>query len=173
MSIHCFTIPALHPEPAQGELNTFLAQRRVVSLQRAFVADATNPLWTFCVEVADAQAPLPAALRVNGRSEGPTSRGRADVVDYRQVFNDADFALYATLRSLRKQLSLAAGLPLYAVFSNDQLADMVRQRVHTLVDLAAVAGVGPARLDQYGAAVLACLQAQRALQGGTPPAATD
>ena len=27
MSIHCFTIPALHPEPAQGELNTSLAQQ--------------------------------------------------------------------------------------------------------------------------------------------------
>lgn len=41
-SIHCFAIPALHPEPAQSELNLFLAQERVLALRREFIADGAN-----------------------------------------------------------------------------------------------------------------------------------
>jgi superfamily II DNA helicase RecQ len=171
MSFHCFAIPALHPEPAQSELNAFLAAHRVVTLQRELhLADAANPMWLFCVEVATgAQPPLPGELRVDGGAP----RGKGAAVDYRQVFDDADFALYAALRELRKQLAQAEGVPVFAVFSNDQLAAIVRQRVASLADLATVPGVGPARVARHGATVLACLQAQRALQAGgsvAPPA---
>ena len=39
-----------------------------------------------------------------------------------------------------------------AVFTNEQLAEMVRQRVATAAALAAIAGVGEARLARYGPA---------------------
>jgi hypothetical protein len=32
MSLHCFYIPARHPEPAQSELNAFLSSHRVLAV---------------------------------------------------------------------------------------------------------------------------------------------
>ena len=66
MSLHCFAIPVLQPEPAQSELNAFLARGQVVGVQRSFVADGANSFWSFMVEVAPGAAPLPADLRANG-----------------------------------------------------------------------------------------------------------
>ena len=43
---------------------------------------------------------------------------------------------------------------MYAVFSNEQLAEMVRRGVESAAALGAIEGVGPARVERYGAAVL-------------------
>ena len=107
-----------------------------------------------------------------------TDRGAA--VDYKQVLSETDFELFAALRSLRKQQAQAEGVPVYAVFSNEQLAAIVTQQVDSLAALAHIDDIGPARLDKYGTAVLSCLQAQRsapakpaaaAAAGTAPPAA--
>ena len=46
MSLHCFTIPALQPEPAQSELNAFLASGKAplpADFQAAVAAGRTLP----------------------------------------------------------------------------------------------------------------------------------
>ena len=167
MSLHCFTIPALQPEPAQSELNAFLARGQVVGVQRAFVADGSNSFWTVLVELAPGAAPLPADLRA---SSAAPARPRSGSVDYKQIFNAADFARYAALREQRRLLAGSEGVPVYAVFSNEQLAEMVRQRVHSRAGLAAIDGVGPARVARYADAMLACLQALAAAPAAGPAA---
>jgi superfamily II DNA helicase RecQ len=51
----------------------------------------------------------------------------------------------------------------YAVFSNEQLAQIVSRQCQSLADLAQIEGVGQARVDKYGSAILACAATQRAL----------
>lgn len=75
MSLHCFAIPALQPEPAQSELNAFLARGQVVGVQRVFVADGSNSFWSFLVELAPGAAPLPADLRANAAPAAPCGGG--------------------------------------------------------------------------------------------------
>ena len=133
MSLHGFTIPAQQPEPAQSGLNAFLARGQVVGVQRAFVADGSNSFWTVLVELAPGAAPLPADLRASATA---AARPRGGSVDYRQVFNAADFARYAALREQRRLLASSEGVPVYAVFSNEQLADMLRQQVYSRAGLA-------------------------------------
>lgn len=167
MSIHCFAVPALHPEPAQTELNAFLARERVLAVQRQFMADGVNSCWVFCVELASGPGPLPDALRAAG-SRGAAAAGgaaRGQAVDYKQVLSEPEFADFAALRDLRKQLAQAEGVPVYAVFSNEQLAAIATQRVASRSALGQIDGIGPARVDKYAGAVLACLQARHALQG--------
>ena len=43
---------------------------------------------------------------------------------------------------------------MYGVFTNEQLAEMVRQRAGTKAALKGIEGVGEARVEKYGAAVL-------------------
>ncbi len=163
MSLHCFSIPALQPEPAQSELNAFLATERVVSVRRELVADGIGSFWAICVELAPGPGPLPPALKAG------TSRGRdgATAVDYKLVLSPEDFALFAALRDWRKQRAVAEGVPVYAVFSNEQLAEIVQQRIRTADALAQVEGVGASRVDKYAAA-LSAWWAERELPAAAP-----
>jgi superfamily II DNA helicase RecQ len=157
MSLHCFYLPARHPEPAQSELNAFLSSHRVLAVQREWLADGADSGWAFCVEVAEGPGPLAAAVKVDGGQRGGRSGGSSGEVDYKQLLSEADFAVFARLRALRKQLALRDGVPPYAVCSNEQLASLVTRRVDTLEAMAAIDGLGPARLAKYGAALLAVL----------------
>ena len=101
---------------------------------------------------------------------GPEKRQKR--VDYREVLSAEEFALFSKLRELRKELAEQEGVPVYAVFTNDHLADMVRQRVVSLETLQSINGVGQARLEKYGEAFVRILKRDiPALSHG--PAATE
>jgi superfamily II DNA helicase RecQ len=74
------------------------------------------------------------------------------------VLSEADFAVFAKLRELRKSIAEAEGVPPYAVFTNEHLASMVRGKLKTLDALGRIEGVGPGRVDRYGARFLALLE---------------
>jgi ATP-dependent DNA helicase RecQ len=69
-----------------------------------------------------------------------------------------DEALLARLKSLRKQLADARGIPAYLVFSDAALIQMVERRPADDAELLAISGVGPKKLAQYGGAFLAALR---------------
>ena len=151
MSLHFFAIPALDSGPAQEECNRFCAAHRVVTLEKHFVVDGAQSYWTICVTVASGAGPLPDSLKV-GADRTQTQR-----IDYKTILSEADFAAFAELRAWRKTMAEQEGVPVYAVFTNEQLAAIVRRRVHDLSELGAIDGIGAARLDRYGEAVLARL----------------
>jgi superfamily II DNA helicase RecQ len=162
MEYHFFAVPALDPQNAQDALNRLCAQRRVVSVDRQFVAAGIDSFWAVCVTVAPGPGPLPDALKTPERRSGSRNGGAGSSrIDYKQVLDEADFALFAELRAWRKQTAEGEGVPIYAVFTNEQLADIVRRRVDTLAALGEIDGIGPARLQRYGPEVLARVQAAR------------
>lgn len=73
---------------------------------------------------------------------------------------DIDTDLLAALKTLRKELAAARKVPAYVVFSDATLIDMCRLRPETLDDMGLVKGVGPKKLEEYGAAFLAVLEAR-------------
>ena len=81
----------------------------------------------------------------------------APKVDYREILSQQEFALYEKLRALRKEFAEKQGLPVYAVFTNEQLATMIKNRAASLKDIAALPGVGESKIKQYGAAFLAVI----------------
>lgn len=145
MQMRFFRIPVTDPAAPAGELNRFLAAHRIVSVDRELVDDAGNSAWAVCVTyVGAAEAPAPAAK--GGR------------IDYREVLGNDEFAVFAKLRNLRKTLAEAEGVPVYAVFTNEQLAAMVTRRATAAGAFAGIAGVGEARMKKYGEAFLSVLQ---------------
>jgi superfamily II DNA helicase RecQ len=164
MSYHFFAIPALDPAAAQAELNAFCARHRVLQVERQFVNAGVDSHWALCVQVAEGPGPLPAALKA--RAAGAAGAGAAEAapgaaaqprIDWKQVLGEAEFGVFARLRQERKALAEREGVPVYAVFTNEQLAAMVRQRAATPAALQGIEGVGPARLARYGPAMLAIL----------------
>src|ERR1700678_3007827 len=113
MQIRMFTVRALDPDDgAIEDLNSFLRSHRIAAVDRQFVADGANSFWTVFVTFVHSGVAATATTRQDA------SKKR---IDYREVLNEHDFAIFAKLRTLRKILADKEGVPAYALFTNDQL----------------------------------------------------
>lgn len=168
MPLSFFTVPVFHSQPGQDELNRFLAAARVLRIDRQLVQAGEASAWTVCVETVEGPGPLPAHLTVAGRSTGAGGRAK---IDWREQLSADEFEVFAQLRALRKAVAEREGLPPYAVFTNEQLAAMVRQRVTSAAALGQIDGIGPARVERYAPLFLAPLLDAYgpAAQGGAAP----
>ena len=72
---------------------------------------------------------------------------------------EPDDPVYAALKRWRLETAKAEERPAYVIFHNSTLAEIVRRAPRTRDELAAVPGVGPAKLERYGDDVLAALAA--------------
>ena len=153
MQLKAFTIPVHDDGAAMQEVNAFLRANRILSVDRHFVQDGANSVWAICVcYLGNANRPQAAGAK------------RAKV-DYREVLSEADFAIFAKLRTLRKEMAEREAVPAYALFTNEQLAEMVQRRIRTLSGIREIEGVGEARVEKYGAPFLALLKGDARLNG--------
>lgn len=143
-----FKIPAATGTEQESELNRFLRGHRVLQVHRDFVAAGGESFWAFSVE-----------FLASGPSSGdvaPSSlRGR---VDYKEILNEADFEVFSRLRQIRKDLAEKESVPPYTIFTNEQLAEMVRKRAITVEMLQEIAGVGEVRSRKYAGQFLPAVQ---------------
>lgn len=144
MQLRFFTIPVHDTEDPAAELNRFLAAHRVLAIDRQLVPDGASSVWAICVAFDEGGA-RPAAAR----------RGKTD---FKEVLSEPEFAVFARLRALRKEMAEREGVPAYALFTNDQLAEMVQKRALSAAALGEIPGVGEARVEKYGEAFLAVLR---------------
>ena len=134
-----FKVPVSDPVNAETELNTFMSQHRIAHIDRYFVADGANSFWSICLVWLEGDGALTDSFPK-----------RKNKIDYKDVLNEADFALYARLRDLRKTIAEQEATPVYNIFTNEQLASIVQQRIVTKSALLAVEGIGQTRVDKYG-----------------------
>ena len=72
---------------------------------------------------------------------------------------EPDDPLYEVLKRWRLETAKQEERPAYVIFHNSTLAEIVRRAPRSREELAAVPGVGPAKLERYGDDVLAVLAA--------------
>ena len=156
MRLYFFTIPAKFPDEMQQTLNAFCTHHRVLTIDKQFVELGNESYWSICVTVM--QGDVPDAAKITD--------GKKGAVDYKEKLGEQDFAIYVQLRNLRKILSEQENIPAYALFTNEQLATMVTQRVDSLAELSKIEGIGKARLEKYGKSFLQLLQSIRKTAAG-------
>ncbi|MDP6630776.1 MAG: HRDC domain-containing protein [Kiritimatiellia bacterium] len=162
MQMAFFQIPARGDTGLQEDLNRFLRSHRVLTVQREFVAQGDNSFWALAVEFLEGPAP-----------SGPgTSRGNKKRVDYKDVLSPADFADFAKLRDWRKAAAEQDGIPVYAIFTNEQLAAIATKRPTTTNGLQEIEGIGEAKAKKYGSGALDVI-AGTGGSGSVPTAADD
>jgi ATP-dependent DNA helicase RecQ len=71
---------------------------------------------------------------------------------------DADAAVLNALKALRTELARRQHQPAYVIFPDRTLIEMAARRPRNLEELAAIHGVGIAKLQKYGAAFLAAIR---------------
>jgi len=69
----------------------------------------------------------------------------------------ADFACFVRLRELRKELAKKEEVPAYAIFTNEQLAELARARPASPSGLTKIEGIGESRVKKYGTIFLKVL----------------
>jgi len=136
-----FTVPAVDAGDAEREINAFLSSHRILTLDRQLVSDGAGSFWALCVSYLEP-----------GRTS--TRQERRSKVDYREVLPPDEFEVFAHLRRKRKELAEKDGVPPYHVFTNEQLAAIVQQRIRSPKKLGSLSGVGPARISKYGQPIL-------------------
>ncbi len=95
-------------------------------------------------------------LRRKARAAG--SRRRIEAAGIDRSPSDPTFQ---HLRTLRKQLADARGVPAYIVFSDQVLWDLIDMRPASPEEMLRVPGIGPAKLQQYGEIFLDALREAR------------
>lgn len=148
MPFKFFAVPLVELAEAESALNGFLGSHRILNVDRRWVDQGSNSFWMFCVDYLAPRSGGPSPPRL------PSARGR---VDYKEQLQPEEFAVFSKLRDLRKKIAQEEAVPVYAVFTNDQLAQMVQSRVGTKTALEQVAGVGDGRVEKYGPRVLTVL----------------
>lgn len=143
MNYKIFTYPIPAPENPE-DLNGFLSSAKVTSVQSHMVCKQDIPFLVFVVEYLESAA----------KDAKPKPK-----VDYREKLSDEDFHFFSQLRDLRKSLAEKEGIPVYAVFTNAQLAQIVAMRITSKQGLESIHGVGKSKIDRYGQAFIKlCLE---------------
>jgi DNA helicase-2/ATP-dependent DNA helicase PcrA len=65
------------------------------------------------------------------------------------------------LKEWRRLRSKAEGVPAYVVFDDQTLVEIAQQMPKDWADLAAIAGVGPKKLDRYADEILTIVETAR------------
>jgi ATP-dependent DNA helicase RecQ len=82
----------------------------------------------------------------------PRASHRSRAVD--PGMSDADPALLARLKSWRLEQARVQAVPAFVILHDRTLVEIARRRPRRLPELAAVDGIGAAKLERYGAALL-------------------
>ena len=147
MQLKLFILPVKNLDAAEAEMNAFLRSHRVLTVKKELVADGENSFWTFCVEYLESAPGSPSGASLIGRPK----------VDYKELLKPEEFEVFSRLREWRKGVAEKEGVPVYTVLTNEQLAQMVQKKVSSKAGLKEIEGVGEARVEKYGEAVLRVL----------------
>ena len=110
-----------------------------------------------CTGETVAERAAEAMLRQGGRRSGSRRAGPVAPNPADHLYGGADRGAFEELRAVRKRLADEQGVPAYIVFNDKVLQEMVSRRPVTAAELLDVPGVGPAKLERYGAVFLEAL----------------
>ena len=125
--------------------NAFLRGHKIIAVTKEFVATGENSFYSIIAEYIDTSF-APAA-----------DKGKASV-DYKEVLKPEVFELFSYLRDERKKLAEQAGIPVYAVVTNAQLAQIAEKKPQTISALAQIEGVGQGKCEKFGESFLKAIQ---------------
>lgn len=130
-------------------LRSFLVAKQVYSLEAWHFIHEGVPYWSVLISYAYHES-VPAPQEC-------TRRDTAEKADWRKRLSDKDWPVFNGLREWRKTRAAEAGVPPYLLFTNEQLTQLVLNKVDSLSALGRIPGVGPSRVENYGKAVLRIL----------------
>jgi superfamily II DNA helicase RecQ len=134
MQIRVFNIAIPGGEETNEEMNALLRAKRVLQVEHHIVTNDSGSYWCFMVKYIDMAPPSEAKPKV----------------DYREVLDEIAFGRFAKYREIRKKISKDENIPAFAVFTDEELAEMAKVEKLTLAEMKKLKGVGDKRTEKYG-----------------------
>ncbi len=115
-----FTIPVNDADTSESEMNRFMRSQRTLAVHREFVSNAENSFWAIAVEYLS-----------NGgvAAENANKDKKRARIDYKEILSPEDFVQFVKLREWRKVVAEKEAVSVYTIFTNEQLAEIVRKKV--------------------------------------------
>lgn len=133
-----------------SELREFLKDKEVISIEDHFFIKNEVPFLTMVVKYFPFRQETDPALVPQGKRDEA----------WREMITDADMGTFNLLREWRSKRSREEGVPPYIVFTNKQLAQLIKENPSTVSHLERVDGVGKSRVEKYGKEVLEILNSK-------------
>ncbi len=147
-----FFISPFSEPSSHAELNIFLKSHRIINVEKRLIDGERGTGWVFLVEYSD--------------NEGTKSsyNNTSSKVDWREVLPPQQFAIYELLRAKRKEISDNTRIPVYGIFSNEQLALMAQNPPKNKDEFLKIKGINEAKCKQWGETFL------KVIKDALPPA---
>lgn len=142
MQLKLFTIPAFDNGEQLQALNAFMANHKVLEVEQKFFQNDKGAYWCFCVRYIEGVPAHQAAQSFKPKT------------DYKEVLSEPQFAVFSLLRQCRKQLAAEDAVPAYAVFTDEELAEMVKLPELNASKLIGIKGIGDKKVAKYGVKLL-------------------
>jgi len=140
-----FPIPIINPVDQEDALNQFLCTHKIISIHKEIVQENNGHYVCFVIEYLDKNEQSAVS-----KSDKNTIPDKKDRIDYKEVLSADDFQLYLRLKDWRKlKGEQNDNIPLYNIFTNEQLAQICQKKVSSKNELKKIPGVGDVKIDKY------------------------
>lgn len=138
--------------PALGEfddtdLTRFLADKQLIEVRDHFFVHQGLP----CLAVILSYNSMVEVSKEQIQGESSKQQERFDP---KEVLSEDDWPLYTSLKEWRNELAKSEGIPPYIIATNRQIAEIAKDRPDSLEGLKRIEGLGKAKIETYGAAIL-------------------
>ncbi len=130
-------IPTSDTGVFQDEMNRFLRSQKIMEVSHQLVSTENGASWCFCVKYIDA-----AVQSSFGSNSGAK-------VDYRQVLDAETFKIFSRLREIRKAIAADEGVPAFAVFVDEELAELAKLPEITPKAMLSIKGIGDKKVERF------------------------
>jgi len=147
MQFKIFTIPAIQVSDdgsATEEMNRFLRSHKVLETEQQLVSTKSGTHWHFCIkDLANIQPDKSGAKSV-------IKSQNSSKVDYKDILDEKTFTVFSILRDIRKKIAEEADMPIYAIFTNEELAGIATLDEIQPKTIKTVNGVGEKKTNRFG-----------------------
>ncbi|MDR3328315.1 MAG: HRDC domain-containing protein [Prevotellaceae bacterium] len=138
MQFQLFNVPISDDGSALEELNRFLRSHKVLEVEQQLISLKNGGQWHFCVKYL-------ANAIIDMKPTNTTPK-----IDYKEVLDEKTFAVFSLLREFRKTIAETHGLPVYAVFTNEELANIAKLEEINIDSLKKIHGIGEKKAERFG-----------------------
>ena len=140
MQVKLFFIGIADIENGNEDLNKFMRSKKVVNVESHFISHDKYCGWAYAVQY----------IETSPSSNFTSSASSKEKIDYKNVLDEATFEKFSKMREIRKQLSETDAVTAYAVFTNEELAEISKLEELSEQNMLKIHGIGEKKVEKYG-----------------------